>query len=182
MARNTHMGNDLENITQPDGIVTADGSVSTAELLLVFGLDQETAAYIHYVTQQIAQTVPHALVAILFGSVARHNARPLTDPCPSDVDVLVVCSPEGEQEAVTSEQHAALSRAVVSGYEAYPDAPRDVEILGALSHFKGWDEMFVANVAREGVVLWARGPLPEVLSPLSKRTLEPLSEAKSRQP
>ena len=182
MARNTHMGNDLEDLPQPDGIVTADESVTTAELSRVFGLDQETAAYIHYVTQQIAQTVPHALVAILFGSVARYSARPLTDPCPSDVDILVVCSAEGDQEEVSSEQHAALSRAVVSGYEAYPITPRDVEVLGALTHFKGWDEKFVANVAREGVVLWARGPLPEALSPLSKRAPEPLSEAKSRQP
>ena len=139
MARNTHMSNDLEDILQPDGIVTADGSDSTAELSRVFGLDQETAAYIRYVTLQIAQTVPHALAALLFGSVARHNARPLTDPCPSDVDVLVVCSPEGDQEEVSSEQHAALSRAVVSGYEAYPNTLRDVEILGALTHFMGWD-------------------------------------------
>jgi hypothetical protein len=77
MARNTHMGNDLEDIPQPDGSVTADGSMSTAELSRVFGLDQKTAAYIRYVTLQIAQTVPHALTAILFGSVARHNARPL---------------------------------------------------------------------------------------------------------
>ena len=170
MADNTHMGNDLEDMPQPDGIVTADSVVSTAELLLVFGLDQETAAYIRYVTLKNAETVPHALAAMLFGSVARHNARPLTDPCPSDVDVLVVCSPEGDQEEVSSEQHAALSRAVVSGYAAYPDAPRDVQVLAALTHFKGWDDPFVANVAREGVVLWARGPLPEVLSQLGERS------------
>jgi predicted nucleotidyltransferase len=178
MARNTHMGNDLENMSRPDGIVTADRSVSTAELLLVFGLDKETAAYIRYITLQIAETVPHALAAILFGSVARHSARPLTDPCPSDVDVLVVCSSEGDQEAISSLQHAALSRAVVSGYEAHPNTPRDVEVLGALTHFKGWDDTFVANVAREGIVLWARGPLSDVLSPLSERALEKAREAK----
>ena len=67
MAGNTHMGNDLEDMPQPDGIVTADRSITTAELSLVYGLDQETARYIRYVTLQIAQTVPHATVRRLRG-------------------------------------------------------------------------------------------------------------------
>lgn len=32
-----------------------------------------------------------------------------------------------------------------------------------------WDEMFVENVARDGLLLWARGPLPDVLAPVAER-------------
>lgn len=165
MASNSHMGNHLN---QPD---TASDTilVDEASLPLISWLDPDTMGYLRRVIALIAQQAPHALAAILFGSVARHEERPLTDPHPSDVDVLVLFTPVGEQESLTSEQHAVLSWAVVQSFDAYPDTPREVQVLGALTHFARWDASFVENVARDGMLLWAREPLPATLHPVEER-------------
>lgn len=101
--------------------------------------------------------------------MARREERPLTDPHPSDVDVLALFTPVEDQDAITSEQHAALSWAVVSAYETFPDAMRDVQAIGALTHFKHWEESFVENVARDGILLWSLGPPPDALRPVEER-------------
>ncbi|WIG58975.1 MAG: hypothetical protein OJF49_001722 [Ktedonobacterales bacterium] len=165
MASNSHMGNHLN---QPD---TASDTilVDEASLPLISWLDPDTMAYLRRVIALIAQQAPDALAAILFGSVARHEERPLTDPHPSDVDVLVLFAPVGDQESLTSEQHAMLSWAVVQAYNAYPGTPREVQVLGALTHFAHWDESLVEHVARDGILLWARRPLPTALHPVEER-------------
>ena len=33
----------------------------------------------------------------------------------------------------------------------------------------GWDNLFISNVARDGVLLWARRPLPDALAPVMAR-------------
>lgn len=37
--------------------------------------------------------------------------------------------------------------------------------------FVGWDPSFVENIARDGILLWARGELPVVLAPVAQRPL-----------
>jgi predicted nucleotidyltransferase len=129
-------------------------------------LDNDTSAYLRLIVAEIAQQRPEAVAAILFGSVARREERPLDDPHPSDVDLLILFAPRPGQEDVTGEQHHAISWAVVHSLDAYPDPPREVQVVGALTHFARWDPMFVENVARDGLLLWARGPLPPALSHL----------------
>lgn len=169
MASDSRMGDDVDQQSAP-----SDSPVLDEESLpLISWLDAQTAGYLRRVVALIAQGAPHALAAILFGSVARHEERPLSDRHPSDVDVLVLFTPVGDQDTLTSEQYMALSWAVVDAYDVYPDAMRDVQALGALTHFKHWDESFVENVARDGILLWARGPLPATLHPVEERWCQP---------
>lgn len=163
---------------------------------LVSWLDAGTARYLRCVVALIARTAPDALAAILFGSVARREARPLTDPDPSDVDLLVLFTPPDEApathanvasaggdpatcwapqngsngaEELTARQHQVLSEAVVRALEASPDAAHDVNVVGALTHFARWDPQFIEHIARDGILLWARGPLPPALAAVEAR-------------
>lgn len=165
MASDSRLGDSVEQPRASDDPTL----LATEAMPLISWLDPQTAGYLRRVVALVAQQAPHALAAILFGSVARHEQRPLSDRHPSDVDVLVLFTPVGEQDALTSEQHTALSWAVVYAYEAFPDAMRDVQVLGAMTHFTHWDDSFVENVARDGILLWSRGPLPARLHPVVDR-------------
>jgi predicted nucleotidyltransferase len=136
---------------------------------LIPWLDAQTDAYLRQVVSLIAEECPEAFAVILFGSVARHEERPLSDRHPSDVDLLVLFAPHQEQTELTGIQHNHLSRAIVRAYEIVPDAPRDVQVTAALSHFTHWDAMFVAQIARDGILLWARAPLPGTLRDIAER-------------
>jgi len=142
-----------------------------AAIPLVPWLDDETAGYLRRILALLAQRKPETYAAILFGSVSRHHERRLDDPHPSDVDVLVLFHPQPEQEDVTPEQRSAISWAMIDALQAYPNPPREVQITGALMHFVRWDPSFVENIAREGILLWARGPLPPALAAMEQRRL-----------
>jgi predicted nucleotidyltransferase len=60
---------------------------------LIPWLDRETAAAVADIVWSAAREHPEVQAAILFGSVARHEERPLDDAQPSDVDVLLVIDP-----------------------------------------------------------------------------------------
>jgi hypothetical protein len=44
-----------------------------------------------------------------------------------------------------------------------------VQITIADRDLADWDPLFVANVARDGILLWARGPLRASLTPVAER-------------
>ncbi len=140
---------------------------------LIPWLDAQTNAYLRQVIALITEECPDAFAVIAFGSVARHEERPLSDRHPSDVDLLVLFAPHQGQTELTGIQHAHLSRAIVRAYEIVPDAPRDVQVTAALSHFAHWDTMFVERIARDGILLWARSPLPEALRDVAERAVTP---------
>lgn len=140
---------------------------------LIPWLDAKTDAYLRQVIARIAEECPDAFAVIAFGSVARHEERPLSDRHPSDVDLLVLFAPRPEQTELTGIQHNQLSRAIVRAYELVPDAPRDVQVTAALNHFVHWDTMFVERIARDGILLWARAPLPDALSAVAERAMTP---------
>lgn len=151
------------------------GDQLTAEELrrLIPWLDAKTDAYLRQVIALIAEECPDAFAVIAFGSVARHEERPLRDRHPSDVDLLVLFAPDRAQTELTGIQHMQLSRAIVRAYEIIPDAPRDVQVTAALSHFAHWDAMFVERIARDGILLWARAPLPDALANVTERVAAP---------
>ena len=43
-------------------------------------------------------------------------------------------------------------------------APREVNVMLASRTLQEWDAEFVANVARDGIVLYQRGPLPALFA------------------
>ena len=122
---------------------------------------------------EVAQRHPALCAAVLYGSIARHDERPLTDALPSDVDLLLVFVRSPAQPVdFTYGQRVAIFDAVGHALDVYPHAPREVQVMLATEDLADWDETFVQNLLREGIVLWARGklrgPLARLL-PVSSR-------------
>ncbi|HEY7019592.1 MAG TPA: nucleotidyltransferase domain-containing protein [Ktedonobacterales bacterium] len=125
-------------------------------------LDAETNALLEDMIVTLTQARPDALAVILYGSMARHDERPLNDAQPSDVDVLAIF--DSDDERIALHEGAELFRILGKAYDRHVDAPRDVKVMFASRTLGEWDPTFVAAVARDGVLLWARGPLPAPLA------------------
>jgi len=132
-------------------------------------LDERSAGLVRATIATVAQRHPELRAAILYGSVARHEERPLDDAEPSDVDLLLIVEPWAGQGRIPLEQAKAIYAAAGEALDHYLYPPRDVQILLATPDLAGWDRAFVANVAREGMLLWARAPLPEALAAVASR-------------
>ena len=132
---------------------------------VVAWLDEGTAALVQDTIATVARSRPDLLAAILYGSVARHEERPLDDPHPSDIDLLLIFNSE---DADFSIEHAReIIPLLGQALDRHLDALREVQVLFSSRGMCEWDPTFVANVARDGKVLLARGPLPQALSGLA---------------
>jgi predicted nucleotidyltransferase len=130
-------------------------------------LDDDTGALVDEIVESFARAFPDMLVVILYGSIARHDERPLDDDIPSDVDLLAVF--DTDEERLTGDWDMQVSRALNEPYMRHFDAPREISVLWASRTLREWDPTFVANVARDGILLFARGLLPEPLAPIAER-------------
>ena len=76
---------------QPSTVPSArPPALTLADIPVVPWLDLETTMTIQALVVRLIATHPDITAIVLFGSVARHTERPLADPSPSDVDVLVL--------------------------------------------------------------------------------------------
>ena len=132
-------------------------------------LDEETEHFLRHALSLLIERCPDLQAAILYGSVARRTARPLNDPHPSDVDVLLIFLPEGDLDTVSAAQRAAVSWAKVDVIDQYPQA-RDLQFMPTLFDLARWDTSFIENVARDGILLWARSSLPAPFNALRQGT------------
>jgi predicted nucleotidyltransferase len=143
---------------------------SEDEVPVVPWLDQETAGLARAITVAVAQEHPEVVGIILFGSVARHDERPLSDSEPSDVDLLLLFDAGPGRERLPEDKALAIYATIGRALDRYSDAPREVQTLLAVRDLRDWDPLFVENVAREGILLWARGPLPGPLDAVAARS------------
>lgn len=120
-------------------------------------LDQETSELVGDTAELLAQRHPDVLAIILYGSVARHEERSVDGPDPSDVDLLVVVN--GNRDAVRS-QLLALVHTAGLAEDRHLDAPREVKVLFSSRTSQEWAPDFIANVKRDGRILYQRGELP----------------------
>jgi predicted nucleotidyltransferase len=148
------MGNDLIGLDS-----------RTLPVRLVPWLDGETDALVRDIIEALASRHPDLLAVVLYGSVARHEERALTEPDPSDVDLLAVF--DTDDEHVGTNQSLTIAHTIGLAEERHLDAPREVQVQIASRTLGEWDPTFVAHVARDGIVLWARGPLPAALRALT---------------
>ena len=123
-------------------------------------LDSLTRNLIVDIVNVLAEQQPDLLAVILYGSVARHDERPL-GANPSDVDLLAIFDSEDVLLAVNRSD--SLAHTVGLAYNRHLDAPREVQVMFASRDLQEWDPTFIANVARDGIVLFQRGPFPAVL-------------------
>lgn len=121
-------------------------------------LDDETCALITDMIEVLAEQRADLVAVILYGSVARHEERPLDDADPSDVDLLVIL--DSDDPHVVLRQYVALFRTLGMAHERHLDTPREVDVMFSTRTLQEWDPTFIANVQRDGIVLFARGSLP----------------------
>ena len=121
-------------------------------------LDRETCSLIKDVISLLSARHADLVAVILYGSVARHEERSLEVPNPSDVDLLAVL--DSDDPHVALHQGDALFHTLGMAYTRHLDAPREVKVMFSSRSLQEWDPTFIANVARDGIVLFKRGPLP----------------------
>lgn len=121
-------------------------------------LDRATRALIEDIIRLLSEQHPDLLAVILYGSAARHEERPLDANHPSDVDLLAVF--DSDDPLIDVHQGDSLSHTLGLAYTRHLDAPREVQVLFASSSLQEWDPTFIANVSRDGIILYRRGPLP----------------------
>jgi predicted nucleotidyltransferase len=121
-------------------------------------LDRETRALIEDIIGLLSERHPDLLAVILYGSVARHEERPLDVLDPSDVDLLAVFNTDDPLLGVR--QGDTLSHTLGLAYTRHLDAPREVQVQFSSRTLQEWDPTFIANVRRDGIVLFKHGPLP----------------------
>jgi len=141
-------------------------------------LDSATSALVGDMIDTLTNQRSDVLAIILYGSIARHDERPLNDPSASDVDLLVVFN--AEDEAIAIHQGEELFRILGMAYDRHVDSVRDVKVMFASRTLREWDATFVASVAQDGLVLWASDPLPPSLANVRHRTVQADSKATSK--
>lgn len=136
-------------------------------------LDQGTAELIVGVAGDLARVHPEVQTVILFGSLARHEERPLGMARPSDVDLLVLvrATPGPSGAKIPLEHKLGIYHTIGEREYRHPHPSLGVQAVLAVETLADWDERFVANVAREGVLLWTRVPLSDMLAPLLRGVL-----------
>lgn len=125
-------------------------------------LDDATAALVEETVKLLIKRHADILLAvILFGSVARHEERPPDDAYPSDVDLLAIFD---TTDRLVKPYRGDIFATIIDAYAHHLDAPREVNVLLADRTMQSWDEMFLDNVARDGLLLYARDSLPAPLT------------------
>ena len=125
-------------------------------------LDEATYALTEETVSMLTQRYADILLAvILFGSVARHEERPLDDSSPSDVDLLAIFD---TTDRLVKPYREDIFATIIDAYARHLDAPREVNVLLSDRTMQTWDSMFLENVAHEGLLLYARDSLPARLT------------------
>jgi predicted nucleotidyltransferase len=156
--------------TQPQAYTDSPGALAALRTRLPW-LDQGIAELLVGVAADLAHMHPEVRALILFGSLARHEERPLGVSRPSDVDLLVLLRPiAGATKArVRLEDKLGLYHTIGEREYRHAALARGLEVVLADERLADWDERFIENVARDGVLLWTRGPLPAVLTSVAAR-------------
>ena len=121
-------------------------------------LDSATSLHLQdVITTLLSRHGDRILAIILYGSLARHDERPSDDRHPSDVDLLLILDTD---ERISPEEHSAIFHSLGLAHMRHLYAPREISPMLSTRTLADWDPTFIANVARDGIVLYAHGSLP----------------------
>lgn len=148
---------------------TLDRLVRPTAVVAPSWLDAETRALVQDTVATMATQHPELQAVVLYGSVARQNERPLTDPHPSDVDLLFIFDRDPDTQPL--EWELGIHRSEGHALRSHMDAPRELQTMFAAPDLRGWDVTFIENITRDGLLLWARGSLPSLLAPVERRPI-----------
>lgn len=125
-------------------------------------LDEATSALVKETVSLLIKRHANILLAVvLFGSVARHEERPLDDSSPSDVDLLAIFD---TTDRLVKPYREDIFATVIDACALHLDAPREVNVLLSDRTMRTWDSMFLDNLASEGILLYVRDSLPTPLA------------------
>ena len=124
-------------------------------------LDHQTDALIQDMIATMAAARHDLICVILYGSLARREERSLGSASPSDVDLLFVF--DVAPDRCVDLMDLSLTHTLGLARNRHLEAPREVQVMFASRTLDEWDPTFVANVARDGRLLFLHGPLPEPL-------------------
>ena len=125
-------------------------------------LNEATSALVEETVNLLIKRHADILLAvILFGSFARHEERPPDDTCPSDVDLLTIFD---TTDRLVKPYREDIFATIIDAYAHHLDAPREVNVLLSDRTMQTWDSMFLDNLARDGILLYARGSLAAPLA------------------
>jgi hypothetical protein len=155
----------------PQSLDQSSSGPDEASIPIVPWLDDQTSALVRAIIATVARQHPPLLATILFGSVARHQERPLSAPDPSDVDLLLLFDLGPGKARIAPAQTLAICESIGQALDHYRYPPREVQTVLAVANLADWDTTFVENLARDGLLVWARGPLPPPLAALALRAL-----------
>src|SRR6266566_562535 len=125
-------------------------------------LDEATSALVEETVRMLIKRHAKILLAvILFGSVARHEERPPDDTYPSDVDLFAIFD---TTDRLVRPYRGDIFATIIDACALHLDAPREVNVLLSDRTMQTWDSMFLDNLARDGMLLYARGSLPNPLA------------------
>src|SRR5215469_17161444 len=124
--------------------------------------DDATAALVKETVSLLIKRHSDILLAvILFGSLARNEERPSDDASPSDVDLLAIFE---TTDRLVRPYREDIFATIIDAYALHLDAPREVNVLLSDRTMQTWGSMFLENLARDGLLLYARGSLPAPLA------------------
>jgi predicted nucleotidyltransferase len=125
-------------------------------------LDSETSALVRDKVEVMVRWHPDLIAMLLYGSVARHEERPLDDLDPSDVDLLIVFDTEDANSVV--HRYSSFFATLSIAEDKHRKAPREVNVMFTTRTAHEWDEDFVENVRRDAIVLYQRDELPKAFA------------------
>jgi hypothetical protein len=132
-------------------------------------LDMGTAGLLTGIATDLRNMHREVVALIVFGSVARHEERPLSQERPSDVNLLALVDTGAGGNPVPPGLAVALNHTIAERERTYPAPSLGVQAILTPVSLADRDKLFLANVARDGVLLWARGLLPDALAPVAAR-------------
>ena len=157
---------------QPPAVPSArPPALTLADIPVVPWLDLETALTVRALVVQLIATDPDIMSVVLFGSVARHMERPLDDPDPSDVDLLVLytmpaVSATGETQSDARANTRAIEEAGSTIRQTAQEilsehpSPRECEVHVLPNTFHQASALFRTSVAEDGITLWSSDLVP----------------------
>ncbi len=119
-------------------------------------LDRATNALIEDLKISLTLQFPDLLNLLLFGSVARHEERPLDNLLQSDVDLLAIF--DSDDDPLLSQRGLQIIHTIGEAIWRHQDAPREVDVKLASRAMSEWDTDFVHHIAQDAIVLYGQPP------------------------
>jgi len=109
-------------------------------------LDDATSALVEETLSMLIKRHANILLAvILFGSIARHEERPLDDSCPSDVDLLAIFD---TTDRLVKPYREDIFATIIDACALHLDALVRSMCCSPTGH-ADWDAMFLDNIAHD---------------------------------